>query len=187
MPPRDAVRVEEMINYFPYDYAAPEGDVPFQPTITVTDTPWNAGTQLVHIGIQGTLPAIEDRPPLNLVFLIDTSGSMQDGNKLPLLKQSFRLMLSELRPEDEVSIVTYAGSAGQVLDPTRAAEQSTILAALDRLEAGGSTAGQAGLQQAYAVAESMAGEGEVTRVLLATDGDFNVGLSDPDALKDFIA
>ena len=187
LPPRDAVRVEEMINYFPYDYAAPEGDVPFQPTITVTDTPWNAGTQLVHIGIQGTLPAIEDRPPLNLVFLIDTSGSMQDGNKLPLLKQSFRLMLSELRPEDEVSIVTYAGSAGQVLDPTRAAEQSTILAALDRLEAGGSTAGQAGLQQAYAVAESMAGEGEVTRVLLATDGDFNVGLSDPDALKDFIA
>ncbi|AZQ66520.1 DUF3520 domain-containing protein [Silicimonas algicola] len=186
MPPREAVRVEEMVNYFPYAYPAPEGDDPFRPTVTVMDTPWNPGTQLVHIGIQGTLLPVADRPPLNLVFLIDTSGSMQDANKLPLLKQSFRLMLSELRPEDEVSIVTYAGSAGQVLEPTRAAERSTILAALDRLEAGGSTAGQEGLQQAYAVAEGMAGDGEVTRVILATDGDFNVGLSDPEALKDFI-
>ncbi|NND20757.1 MAG: VWA domain-containing protein, partial [Silicimonas sp.] len=187
LPHRDAVRVEEMVNYFPYAYPAPDGEHPFQPTVTVMGTPWNAETSLVHIGIQGTLPAIEDRPPLNLVFLIDTSGSMQDANKLPLLKQSFRLMLSELRPEDEVSIVTYAGSAGQVLEPTRAAERSTILAALDRLEAGGSTAGQAGLQQAYQVAEGMNGDGEVTRVILATDGDFNVGLSDPEALKDFIA
>ena len=187
LPPSEAVRVEEMINYFPYAYPAPEGSDPFQPTITVAPTPWNPGTNLVHIGIQGTLPAIEDRPPLNLVFLIDTSGSMQDTNKLPLLKQSFRLMLSELRPEDEVSIVTYAGSAGQVLEPTRAGERQTILAALDRLAAGGSTAGQAGLQQAYQVAEAMSAEGEVTRVLLATDGDFNVGLSDPEALKDFIA
>ncbi len=187
MPPRDAVRVEEIVNYFPYDYATSDGEHPFQPTISVMPTPWNDGTELVHIGIQGDLPAVEDRPPLNLVFLIDTSGSMQDANKLPLLKQSFRLMLSELRPEDEVSIVTYAGSAGQVLEPTRAAERSTILSALDRLEAGGSTAGEAGLQQAYAVAEGMAGEGEVTRVILATDGDFNVGLSDPEALKDFIA
>ena len=189
MPPREAVRVEEMINYFPYAYPAPEGPHPFQPTITVTPTPWNAGTNLVHVGIQGTLPAIEDRPPLNLVFLIDTSGSMQDANKLPLLKQSFRLMLSELRPEDEVSIVTYAGSAGQVLEPTPAAERSVILSALDRLEAGGSTAGQAGLQQAYQVAEGMAadGDGDVTRVILATDGDFNVGIHDPEALKDFIA
>ena len=187
LPPKDAVRVEEMVNYFPYAYPAPDGEHPFRPTITLMDTPWNAGTNLVHIGIQGTLPAIEDRPPLNLVFLIDTSGSMQDANKLPLLKQSFRLMLSELRPDDEVSIVTYAGNAGQVLEPTRAAERQTILAALDRLEAGGSTAGQAGLQQAYQVAEGMAGDGEVTRVILATDGDFNVGLSDPEALKDFIA
>jgi Ca-activated chloride channel family protein len=187
LPPREAVRVEEMVNYFPYAYPTPDGEHPFRPTITVMGTPWNAGTSLVHIGIQGTLPAIEDRPPLNLVFLIDTSGSMQDPNKLPLLKQSFRLMLSELRPDDEISIVTYAGSAGQVLEPTRAAERSTILAALDRLEAGGSTAGQAGLQQAYQVAEGMADDGEVTRVILATDGDFNVGLSDPEALKDFIA
>ena len=187
MPPAEAVRVEEIVNYFPYAYPAPEGPHPFQPTVTVTPTPWNAGTNLVHIGIQGTLPALEERPPLNLVFLIDTSGSMQQANKLPLLKQSFRLMLSELRPEDEVSIVTYAGSAGQVLEPTPAGERETILAALDKLEAGGSTAGQAGLQQAYQVAEGMGGDDEVTRVILATDGDFNVGLSDPQALKDFIA
>ncbi|MCG7522205.1 VWA domain-containing protein [Ruegeria sp. Ofav3-42] len=187
LPPKDAVRVEEMVNYFPYSYPAPEGDAPFRPTISVTPTPWNESTQLVHIGIQGALPQIEDRPPLNLVFLIDTSGSMQDANKLPLLKQSFRLLLSELRPEDQVSIVTYAGSAGQALEPTVAAERNKILGALDRLEAGGSTAGQAGLQQAYEVAESMAADGEVTRVILATDGDFNVGLSDPEALEDFIA
>lgn len=187
LPPKDAVRVEEMVNYFPYSYPAPEGDLPFRPTISVTPTPWNEGTQLVQVGIQGALPQTEDRPPLNLVFLIDTSGSMQNADKLPLLKQSFRLMLSELRPEDQVSIVTYAGSAGQVLEPTAASERSKILNALDQLEAGGSTAGQAGLQQAYQVAESMAGDGEVTRVILATDGDFNVGLSDPDALKDFIA
>lgn len=187
LPPRDAVRVEEMVNYFPYDYAAPEGPHPFRPTVSVVATPWNPDTRLIHIGIQGEMPPLEDRPPLNLVFLIDTSGSMQDANKLPLLKQSFRLMLGELRPEDQISIVTYAGSAGRVLDPTPASERPTILAALERLEAGGSTAGQEGLQQAYATAESMADQGEVTRVILATDGDFNVGLSDPDALKDFIA
>ena len=187
LPPKDAVRVEEMVNYFPYSYPAPAGDVPFLSTITVTPTPWNEGTQLVHIGVQGKLPQIEDRPPLNLVFLIDTSGSMQDVNKLPLLKQSFRLLMSELRPEDQVSIVTYAGSAGQVLEPTSASDSVKILAALDQLEAGGSTAGQTGLQQAYQVAEEMAAKGEVTRVILATDGDFNVGLSDPEDLKDFIA
>ena len=187
LPPEAAVRVEEMVNYFPYSYPAPEGPHPFQPTITVTPTPWNAGTELVHIGLQGTLPAIEDRPPLNLVFLIDTSGSMQSQNKLPLLKQSFRLMLAELRPGDEVAIVTYAGSAGEVLEPTRAAERSTILDALDRLDAGGSTAGAAGIELAYRVAEGMAEDGEVGRVILATDGDFNVGISDPEALKDLIA
>ena len=187
LPPADAVRVEEMINYFPYDYPESTGPDPFEPTITVMPSPWNAGTKLVHIGVQGDLPLVEDRPPLNLVFLIDTSGSMQDANKLPLLQQSFRLMLAELRPEDEVSIVTYAGSAGQVLEPTPAAERTKILDALSRLSAGGSTAGQAGLQQAYQAAEGMAAEGEITRVILATDGDFNVGISDPEALKDFVA
>ncbi|MEH6833757.1 MAG: VWA domain-containing protein [Falsihalocynthiibacter arcticus] len=186
LPDPDSVRIEEMINYFPYAYKAPQGDQPFLPSVTVMDTPWNAGTQLVHIGIQGAPPATDTRPPLNLVFLIDTSGSMQDQNKLPLLKQSFRLMLSELRPEDQVAIVAYAGSAGQVLEPTAASERSTILAALDRLEAGGGTAGQEGLQQAYTIAKSMQSEGEVTRVLLATDGDFNVGIHDPAALKSYI-
>ncbi len=187
LPPSDAVRIEEMVNYFPYAYPTPEGPHPFQPTVTVMGTPWNAGTQLVHIGIQGKLPERDARPPLNLVFLIDTSGSMDNPTKLPLLKQSFALMLSELRPEDELSIVTYAGSAGQVLEPTPARERAKILSALDNLHAGGSTAGQAGLQQAYAVAESMAKDGEVSRVILATDGDFNVGLSTPEALTDFIA
>ena len=188
MPPHEAVRIEEMINYFPYDYAAPaEGDAPFRSTVSVTDTPWNPDTQLVHIGIQGELPAVEDRPPLNLVFLIDTSGSMEHPDKLPLLKQSLALMLSKLSAQDQVSIVTYAGSAGQVLEPTSAAERDTILGALDNLSAGGNTAGQDGLQQAYAVAEGMTEEGEVSRVILATDGDFNVGISDPEELERYIA
>ena len=186
LPPEGAVRIEEMVNYFPYDYPAPEGDAAFATTLAVMETPWNRDTQLVRIAIQGALPALAERPPLNLVFLIDTSGSMDQPDKLPLLKQSFALMLSQLRPGDEVAIVTYAGSAGQVLAPTPAAERETILAALDRLGAGGSTAGQAGLQQAYAVARGMAAAGEVGRVILATDGDFNVGLSDPEALKDYI-
>ncbi|MBI1494586.1 vWA domain-containing protein [Halocynthiibacter styelae] len=187
LPPAEAVRAEEMINYFPYDYTQPLDDQPFATTVTVTDTPWNAGTQLVHIGIQGELPLVAERPPLNLVFLIDTSGSMSSPDKLPLLVQSFRLMLSELRAEDSVAIVTYAGSAGQVLEPTPASETATIMNALTNLDAGGSTAGQAGLQQAYQVAEGMMEDGEISRVILATDGDFNVGLSDPDALKTYIA
>ncbi|MDV7142865.1 VWA domain-containing protein [Tropicimonas sp. TH_r6] len=188
LPPTEAVRIEEMVNYFPYAYPAPEpGGAPFATTLGVSPTPWNPDTQILHIGLQGALPALEDRPPLNLVFLIDTSGSMQDPDKLPLLKQSLRLMLGELRAEDEVAIVAYAGSAGAVLEPTPAGESSKILAALDRLEAGGSTAGQAGLEQAYALAETMKGEGEVSRILLATDGDFNVGIHDPEALEDFIA
>ncbi|WP_243613691.1 vWA domain-containing protein [Shimia aestuarii] len=187
LPPKDAVRIEEMVNYFPYDYAAPAGDTPFATHLATMVTPWNPDTRLLRIALQGRLPDIAARPPLNLVFLIDTSGSMDAANKLPLLKQSFSLMLSELRPEDSVAIVTYAGSAGRVLDPTPASDRTTILAALDRLTAGGSTAGQAGLQQAYATAEAMQDGEEISRVILATDGDFNVGLSDPDALKDYIA
>lgn len=187
LPPPDAVRIEEMVNYFPYAYPAPEaGEAPFRPTVTVFDTPWNPDTDLVHIALQGTMPAIADRPPLNLVFLIDTSGSMDDPTKLPLLKQSFRLMLDNLRPTDQVAIVTYAGSAGLVLAPTPAADRNRILKALDDLAAGGSTNGQGGLEQAYATAATMASEGDVTRVLLATDGDFNVGIWDPDELTRYI-
>lgn len=187
LPPKQAIRIEEMINYFPYEYPAPQGQAPFQPTVSVTQTPWNPDTQLVHIAIQGEMPELSARPPLNLVFLIDTSGSMNQPNKLPLLKQSFRLMLGQLRPDDQVAIVTYAGSAGQVLAPTKASDRATILQALDQLAAGGSTAGQAGLQQAYATAAAMAGDGDVNRIILATDGDFNVGLSDADALTNYIA
>ncbi len=187
LPRAEAVRIEEMVNYFPYAYPSPDGDMPFSTSVSVFQTPWNADTKLIHIGIQGEKAAVADRPPLDLVFLIDTSGSMQNANKLPLLKQSFRLLLSRLTPQDKVSIVTYAGSSGVVLEPTAASEQGEILAALDRLEAGGSTAGQAGLQLAYAQAEKMQGDGRIGRVLLATDGDFNVGISEPEALKTYIA
>ncbi|MCF2904898.1 VWA domain-containing protein [Octadecabacter sp. CECT 8868] len=186
LPPEQAVRIEEMINYFPYAYAAPEGPHPFQPTVNVFETPWNADTQLVHIGIQGEMPAVDDRPPLNLVFLIDTSGSMESADKLPLLRQSFRLMLDNLRPEDEVSIVTYAGSTSIALEPTAASDRTTILKALNDLRAGGSTNGQGGLEAAYAMAEQMTDDGDVSRVILATDGDFNVGLSDPRGLEAYI-
>ena len=188
LPPENAVRIEEMVNYFPYAYPAPEeGEAPFRASVSVFPTPWNADTRLVRIGLQGQLPAIEDRPPLNLVFLVDTSGSMHGPDRLPLLKQSLRLLLGQLRDEDEIAIVAYAGSAGEVLAPTPAAQRDTILAALDRLEAGGSTAGAEGLDLAYRLAERMTAEGEVSRVLLATDGDFNVGISDPEALTRHVA
>ena len=188
LPPRQAVRVEEMINNFDYDYPAPDSrEVPFATSVSVQPTPWNEHTQLMHIGIQGYDLPVAERPPLNLVFLIDTSGSMSDANKLPLLIRSFKLLLDTLTEDDSVAIVTYAGSAGMVLEPTKATETRKILAALDRLSAGGSTAGGAGLQLAYAAAQDMAEDGEVSRVILATDGDFNVGISNPDALKDFIA
>lgn len=188
LPAPESVRIEELVNYFPYAYPGPEGSgAPFRPTVTVSETPWNPDTLLMHIGIQGRRPATEDRPPLNLVFLVDTSGSMDQPNKLPLLVQSFRLMVGQLDSADEVAIVAYAGSAGRVLDPTPAADRGAILTALDRLDAGGSTAGAAGIQLAYRVARDMAAEGEVTRVILATDGDFNVGISDPEQLEGFIA
>ena len=187
LPDPASVRIEEMINYFPYDYPKPEAGQAFRPTITVMPTPWNPATRLVNIAIQGAVPQVENRPPLNLVFLIDTSGSMDEPNKLPLLKQSLGMMLDQLHDTDQVAIVAYAGSAGQVLPPTKATDRATILAALNTLSAGGSTAGAEGLTLAYQTAETMAAPGEVSRVLLATDGDFNVGIDDPEALKTFIA
>ena len=187
LPPKDAVRIEEMLNYFPYAYPQPEGDAPFRPDVTVFQTPWNAGTQLVRIGLQGRSAEVAARPPLNLVFLVDTSGSMEDPRKLPLLQQALRLVLPQLRESDQVAIVAYAGSAGVVLPPTKATDTAKITAALEGLSSGGGTAGEAGLSEAYALAAQMQEAGEVSRVLLATDGDFNLGLSDPKALTDFVA
>ncbi len=188
LPDPDAVRIEELVNYFPYAYEPPgERGGPFRPTVTVSETPWNPDTLLMHIGIQGRQPETDDRPPLNLVFLLDTSGSMDDPKKLPLLVQSFRLMLGQLDEADEVAIVTYADSARRVLDATPATDRGAILAALEQLHAGGSTAGAEGIQLACATAEGMAAEGEVSRVILATDGDFNVGIHDPEELEAFIA
>ncbi len=188
LPPPEAVRIEEMVNYFPYNYPAPEaGGAPFTDTVTVMPTPWNPNTSLVHIALQGRMPATQDRKPLNLVFLIDTSGSMEDANKLPLLKQSFALMLPKLRPEDQIAIVAYAGNAGEVLAPTSATNRRAILGAINNLEAGGSTAGAEGLALAYQVAGQMPHDGRISRVILATDGDFNVGIDNPDDLKTFVA
>jgi Ca-activated chloride channel family protein len=188
LPNPDAVRVEEMVNYFDYNYPVPEkGGHPFSTNVSVVDTPWNEHTRLMQVGIQGYKVPLDDLPPQNLVFLIDTSGSMADANKLPLLQQSFRLLLSSLRDEDEVAIVTYAGSSGVLLEPTRVADKARILEKINALTSSGSTAGHEGLKGAYALAETMTGDGEQTRIILATDGDFNVGLSDPDSLKRYVA
>jgi Ca-activated chloride channel family protein len=187
LPQADTVRVEEMVNYFPYDWPGPaERAEPFKPTVTVMPTPWNAGTKLMHIAIKGydVLPAAQ--PKANLVFLIDVSGSMDAPDKLPLLKSSFRMLVEKLRADDTVSIVTYAGEAGTVHEPTRASDKAKILAAIDTLTPGGSTAGEAGLREAYRLAEQSFVEGGVNRVMLATDGDFNVGQSDDDDLRRLI-
>ena len=187
LPAPASVRTEEMINYFQYNYATPAtADAPFAPQATVMQTPWNPDTLLMHIGIQGFDIPQAGRPPVNLVFLIDTSGSMNSPDKLPLLIQSFRLLLGALSAQDSVAIVTYAGSAGMALAPTPASETRKILDSLTRLTAGGSTAGQAGLEQAYQLAEDMMADGETSRVILATDGDFNVGMSSTEAMKTYI-
>lgn len=187
LPQKDAVRVEEMINYFDYGYEAPENrSEPFKANVSVMPTPWNTNTKLLRIGIKGfELPKTE-APKANLVFLIDTSGSMNAPDKLPLLRNSFKLLLSSLKPDDTVAIVTYAGSAGTVLEPTRVADRNKILSALERLNAGGSTAGAEGIRQAYQLAERQIDSAGVNRVILATDGDFNVGISDTGELKSFI-
>ncbi|HTN63791.1 MAG TPA: VWA domain-containing protein, partial [Devosia sp.] len=187
VPEPDAIRLEELINYFPYDYApADSAEVPFKPSMAVFPTPWNPKTQLLEIGIKGYVPPAGADKPSNLVFLIDTSGSMDEPNKLPLLKRAFALLVDQLSGNDTVSIVTYAGSAGVVLEPTKADDKAKILAALDNLSAGGSTAGAGGIELAYRLADQAKVSDGTNRVILATDGDFNVGIDDPDALKDFI-
>ncbi|HEY4201878.1 MAG TPA: von Willebrand factor type A domain-containing protein [Devosiaceae bacterium] len=187
-PEPDSVRIEEMVNYFPYDYpAAASASEPFRPTVSVYPTPWNPKTELLQIGIKGYVPPAAEHKPANLVFLIDTSGSMDEPDKLPLLKRAFSLLVDQLSATDTVSIVTYAGSAGVVLEPTKADQKAKILAALDNLEAGGSTAGAEGIALAYQLAEQHKVADGTNRVILATDGDFNVGIDDPDELKTFIA
>jgi len=187
LPPEDAVRPEEFINYFAYDYPMPQSrETPFALDLALIETPWNAETQLLRIGLQGFALAPEETPPANLVFLIDTSGSMQAADKLPLLLSSFRLLLDRLGPKDTVSIVTYAGSAGTVLEPTPVSDRRKILGALERLTAGGSTAGGEGIRQAYRLAEESFDAQAINRVILATDGDFNVGITDRAQLQDFV-
>jgi Ca-activated chloride channel family protein len=187
LPPKDAVRVEEMINYFPYDYPRPEtADAPFQPTVTVVPAPWKPTNMLIHIGIKGYELAARERPRANLVFLIDVSGSMEPADRLPLLKKAFRMLVEELKPEDTVGIVTYASGSGVALAPTNIAHKETILAAIDALGAGGSTAGAQGIADAYRLAEAHFDKAGVNRVILATDGDFNVGITDQEELKGFI-
>ncbi len=177
LPPADAVRLEELVNYFSYTYPDRTGKHPFAVTTEVGACPWAAEHRLVRIGLQAKKIATRDLPASNLVFLIDVSGSMQTWDKLPLVKQAFRALVQELRPQDRVAIVVYAGAAGLVLPSTSGADKATILAAIDRLEAGGSTAGGAGLKLAYDVArENYLSEGN-NRLILATDGDFNVGVS----------
>ncbi len=176
-PPIDAVRIEELINYFTYDYPEPEGDHPFSVVTEVSEAPWNPQHQLVQIGLQGQPIPREDQAPNNLVFLIDVSGSMSDSNKLPLLKSAFQLLIDELRAEDQVSIVVYAGAAGVVLPPTPGDEKDQILSALEYLQAGGSTAGGEGIELAYQLAQDSFLASGNNRVILATDGDFNVGIS----------
>lgn len=176
-PPVDAVRVEELINYFSYDYPQPEGDDPFSIVTEVSQAPWNPQHQLVHIGLQGKSIPSEDLPPSNLVFLLDVSGSMNSPDKLPLLKSAFSLLVNELDEDDRVSIVVYAGAAGIVLEPTPGDEKDAILDAIAQLEAGGSTAGGEGIELAYQLAREQFIEDGNNRVILATDGDFNVGTS----------
>lgn len=177
LPPKDAVRIEEMINYFTYDYPQPNGDRPFTISTEISQTPWNPKHKLVQIGLQGKRIASENIPPSNLVFLIDVSGSMEEPNKLPLLQTSFRLLTNQLTAKDKVSIVVYAGNAGLVLPPTPGNEKQKIISAIYKLKAGGSTAGGEGIKLAYNIAKQNFLPSGNNRVILATDGDFNVGIS----------
>ncbi|MGO4921054.1 YfbK domain-containing protein [Maribacter spongiicola] len=184
--PVDAVKIEEMINYFDYDYPQPTDEHPFSVNTEVAQTPWNVDTKLVRIGLQGKEYLNEELPASNLTFLIDVSGSMSAGNKLPLLKSAFKLLVNQLREKDRVSIVVYAGAAGVVLEPTSGNNKEKIMSALNNLEAGGSTAGGAGIQLAYKLAEKHFKKTGNNRVILATDGDFNVGLSRDKDMEDLI-
>ncbi|MFN4365113.1 vWA domain-containing protein [Chryseobacterium hispalense] len=183
---KNAVRVEEMINYFKYDYPQPKNNQPFSINTELGKNPWNPNHQLLKIGLKGKNIPMNNLPPSNIVFLIDTSGSMAAENKLPLLKSSLKILLDQLRPVDKVAMVVYAGSAGVVLHPTSVSEKGKIIESLDRLEAGGSTAGGAGIELAYKLAQESFIKGGNNRVILATDGDFNVGVSSKGDLESLI-
>ena len=177
LPPKDAVRIEEMINYFDYDYPDADKKHPFSLYTEISTCPWDKNHRLIHIGLQGKKIDTKDLPPSNLVFLLDVSGSMSAPNKLPLLKSAFKLLVKQLSEKDRISIVVYAGAAGLVLEPTVGNDKEKIIASIDRLQAGGSTAGGQGIQLAYKVAEENFIKKGNNRVILATDGDFNIGVS----------
>lgn len=186
LPQKDMVRIEEMINYFNYDYPQPQRNQPFSVTTEVGEAPWNPKHHLVHIGLQGKSIDYDDLQPSNLVFLIDVSGSMSAGNKLPLVKSSLKLLVNHLKPTDKIALVVYAGAAGLVLPSTPVSQKETIIQAIDNLNAGGSTAGGAGIKLAYQVAkQNLIQEGN-NRVILATDGDFNIGVSSTAAMVELI-
>ncbi len=183
LPPEGAVRLEEMVNYFPYDYALPTDGSPFGVTTEVAATPWNPHTQLLRIGIRASDRGVAALAPANLVFLVDVSGSMDRREGLPLVKSTLKLLVDQLRDQDRVSLVVYAGESRVVLKPTSGREKTTIRNAIDQLTAGGSTAGASGIQLAYQMAREGFIDNGINRILLATDGDFNVGISDFDSLK----
>jgi Ca-activated chloride channel family protein len=185
-PPRDAVRIEEMVNYFTYDYPDPSGAQPFSVTTEVAACPWNERHRVLLVGLQGRRMKTADLPANNLTFLIDVSGSMMSPDKLPLVKEALELLVNQLRPKDRVAIVVYAGNAGLVLPSTPGSDKGTILSAIQSLEAGGSTAGGAGIKLAYEVAKENFIDGGNNRVILATDGDFNVGASSDGELEQLI-
>lgn len=187
LPPKDAVRLEELVNYFPYAYPKPEGDVPFSVATELATTPWNSETRLLRVAIKAADLSAAELPPANLVFLVDVSGSMDRREGLPMVQSTLKLLVDQLRPQDRVALVTYAGNARVVLESTAGSDKARIRAAIDQLSAGGSTAGESGIQLAYQEAQKGLLKDGINRILLATDGDFNVGISDFETLKQLAA
>ena len=187
LPPKDAVRIEEIVNYFPYSYSLPQDGRPFAVHTQTVDSPWQPEAKLVKIGIQAQDTAKKNLPPANLVFLVDVSGSMNSPDKLPLVKKTLRLLTQQLRPQDKVTIITYASGEKLVLSPTSGKDKDTILRAVNSLEAGGATSGERALRMAYEEAQKAFVKNGINRILLATDGDFNVGVADTETLKSMVA
>jgi len=187
LPPKDAVRIEEIVNYFPYSYPLPQDGRPFAVHTQTVDSPWQPEAKLIKIGIQAQDTAKKNLPPANLVFLVDVSGSMNSPDKLPLVKKTLRLLTQQLRPQDKVTIITYASGEKLVLPPTSGKDKDTILRAVNSLEAGGATSGERALRMAYDEAQKAFVKNGINRILLATDGDFNVGVADTETLKSMVA